>query len=144
MKTERTEADKLAMAALKVTLGKQEYDIQPLRTLKQREWRKKLVEQLGVILSNFSLDARRAEVNVFQGGLISAMVQCPEKLADLLFAYAPDLPKDTILEESTEEQIVHAFQEVMGIAFPFVAVLKMTTEILKSELSTSPKPAFSN
>lgn len=137
----RSETQKLSMEPISVTFGTEKYELKLLRTLKQREWRKKLVAQLGAILGNFSLDANSANVNVFQGGLVSALVSSPEKIADLLFDYAPDLPKEKILDESTEEQIVAAFSEVMEVAFPFLAVLKMTTEILNSELSDSLKPA---
>lgn len=143
----RSETDKLSMAPLIVKLGTKDYKIELLRTLKQREWRKLLVAELGAILGNFNLNVENAEVNVFKGGLISALVQCPEKLTDLLFAYAPDLSKDEILDDktgATEEQIVLAFSEIMTVAFPFLAVLKMTTEILSSELSSSPKPDLSS
>lgn len=132
------------MAPIKVRFGTTDYEIKLLRTNPQRKWREKLVAFYGEIVGNFSLSAVNLEVGVFKGGLIAALIKSPEKLAGLLFEYAPDLPRDTILDESTEEQIVHAFQEVLEVAFPFVAVLKMTTEILNSELSSSLKPASSN
>lgn len=132
------------MAPIKVRFGISDYEIKLLRTNPQREWRKKLVDVYNEIIGNFSLSASNLEVGVFKGGLIAALIKSPEKLGDLLFAYDPELPKDKILEESTEEQIVHAFQEVMEVAFPFLAVLKMATEILSSELSSSPRPASLN
>jgi len=86
------------------------------------------------------MNVENAGMNVFQGGLISALVQCPEKLADLLFAYAPSLPKDEILENSTEEQIVTAFSGLVEVAYPFIDVLRMATSVLNTEVSNLPRP----
>jgi hypothetical protein len=135
----RTDAEIRARTPLSVRFGDQDYQIQLLRVHAQREWRKRLVTELGVILGNFSLSADQVGANVFHGGLISALVQCPEKLADLLFEYAPDLPKDQILESATEEQVIFAFSAVMEVALPFLAVLKTATQVLSSELSAYPK-----
>jgi hypothetical protein len=135
----RSESDKIAMTPLTVKLGEKEYKIKLLRINAQREWRKLLMEQFGDILSNFSVDMKTADMNIFRGGLIASLIRCPEKVADLLFAYAPDLPKDEILNNSTEEQLVAAFGEVVGVAFPFLGPLNMMTEILKSEATASPR-----
>jgi hypothetical protein len=65
-------------------------------------------------------------------GLAGALVEFPEKLADLVFAYGTELPKDEILEKATEEQIAAAFSAIMVVAFPFLAQLGLVTQLVRA------------
>jgi hypothetical protein len=137
----RSESDKLSMAPIKVKFGETAYEIKLLRTMAQREWRTKLTQELDPVLKNLQITT--SDAKVLSSGLVSALAQFPEKLADLLFAYDQNLPKEKILEESTEEQIAAAFAEVMQVAYPFLGQLGMVTAMLRSEAVPSPKPASS-
>src|SRR5678816_4953706 len=98
---ERTEADMLAMTPLVATFGEAEYFIPILTVIPSREWRLKLNEGLAGIANSFA--------NAFEPGsaveasseisknLTLQLVEFPEKVADLVFAYAKDLPRDEIL-----------------------------------------------
>jgi hypothetical protein len=131
---ERTEDQIISKSPLKVILGEKDYFIKPLTILKQREWRTKLNEEMAGIIANFNPSAdNKTMVN----GLTGALVAFPEKIADLVFAYAPDLPKDEILETATEEQIASTFSAVMALAFPFLAQLKLITTLTRAKLSQS-------
>lgn len=125
----RTEDEILARSPIKTRLGEKEYDISPLAVMPQREWRKKLFAELAPILAafNFKVDGKS-----MAEGLTAALLNFPEKLCDLVFAYAPDLPKEEILEKATEEQIAVAFSAIMAVAFPFVPQLGMVTTLLRS------------
>jgi hypothetical protein len=124
----RTEDEILAQAPLEVILGKEKYPIPLLAVKPQREWRKKLFAELAPILAafNFKVDGKS-----MTDGLTAALLQFPEKLTELVFAYAPDLPQETILESATEEQIAAAFSAIMAVAFPFLPQLATATTLLR-------------
>ena len=103
----RSEDDILARTPLKVKLGDKEYEIPLLAVMPQRAWRKQLFETVTPVLDSFNL---RADGKSMTTGLAAALLQVPEKLAELLFAYAPELPKEDILATATEEQIGEFFR----------------------------------
>src|ERR1700739_4148794 len=127
----RSEDDVLARAPITVKLGERDYAIPLLTVLAQREWRRTLYAELLPILEsfNFQVDGKSMAT-----GLTAALLQFPEKLTDLVFAYAPDLlpAKDEILQHSTEEQIAAAFSAIMAVAFPFLPQLGMVTQMVRS------------
>lgn len=133
---ERTEDQIISKAPIKVKLGEKDYHIKPLPILKQREWRIKLNEEMAGIICNFNPVATN---DAMAYGLTGALVAFPEKIADLVFAYAPDLPKDEILETATEEQIASTFSAIMALAFPFLTQLKLITQLTRAKLSHSPR-----
>ena len=126
----RTEEEILAKAPFTVKLGDQDYPIKPLNIKAQREWRQKLSTELSPIVDSFN---RESTKKTMIAGLTGALLDFPEKLADLVFSYAPDLPKEKILEEATEEQIAKAFSSVMSIAFPFLGQLGMVTQLVRTQ-----------
>ncbi len=127
----RSEKEKRERAPITVHFGEQAYQIQILRITPSREWRAKLVEQLGAILEGFEITT--TDSKVLSRGLISALVHFPEKLLDLVFAYAPDLEVEKILKEGSEEQVAIAFGSIFEVAYPFVTQLGLVTQILQSE-----------
>lgn len=128
----RTEDEIITKAPIEAQLGDKKYQIKPLSINKQRAWRSKLSEDLAGIVDNFG---RQADPNSMKTGLTGALLDFPEKLADLVFAYAPDLPKEEILENATEEQIAAAFSQIMAVAYPFLAQLGTVSTIVRSSLS---------
>lgn len=131
---EPNESSILAQDAIRVTFGEKPYDIKPLTIRKSREWRKLLVESLQQIVTNFQ--GKITEVpevaSLLSSGLVNALVRFPEKQAELLFAYAPNLPAEEILDTATEKQVQVAFSEVMRLAFPFLSDLRQVTEIVQA------------
>jgi len=134
----RTEDEILARSPIKTRLGEKDYDISPLAVMPQREWRKNLFAELAPILESFNF---RVDSKSMAEGLTAALLTFPEKLCELVFAYAPDLPKDEILAQATEEQIAVAFSAIMAVAFPFIPQLGMVTNLLRS--ANSPQSASS-
>jgi hypothetical protein len=125
----RTEDDVDARTPITVKLGEKDYSIPLLAVMAQREWRKKLFAELGPILESFK---PKVEGNGILDGLAASLLNFPEQLTSLVFAYAPDLPKDDILANATEEQIASAFSSIMLVAFPFLPQLGMVTQVLRS------------
>jgi hypothetical protein len=117
----RTESEMIAKLPVKVTLGATEYTIKPLTILKAREWRIKLNEVVGQLV-----------IGDPQQDLTATLIAFPEKVAELVFAYAPELPKETIFEEATEEQLNLAFGKLMVVSYPFLASLQTTFQVTKS------------
>ena len=115
----RTEAEMICKAPIVVKLGEKEYKIPVLTILPSREWRVKLNTEMAEIVASFQ--PTELDANVFGKGLASALIGFPEKMADLVFAYAGEiLPKDEILASATEEQIGTAFSRIMEVAYPLV------------------------
>ena len=122
----RSEADMIAKAPVKVKLGQDEYEVKPLPIIKSREWRTHFNEVMGKVIE--PMDGQ-----FISHSLTAALVAFPEKVAELLFSYAGDLPKEKILDEATEEQLNVAFGQVMQLAYPFLASFQSTLQVVKSQ-----------
>jgi hypothetical protein len=125
----RTEEEKLTQSPLKVKFGEIQYTIKLLPVLKSRDWRAKVEQELGPMVAGIQPMAVAGRFVI--AGLSTAIARFPEKMCDLLFAYAEDLPKDKILAEATEEQIDLAFSQLWEIAFAnFLPQLSIAKEML--------------
>jgi hypothetical protein len=125
----RTEDDILSRAPITAKLGDKDYSIPLLAVMAQREWRKNLFAELVPLLDSFK---SKVDGQSIKTGLTAALLNFPDKLCDLVFAYAPDLPKEEILADATEEQIASAFSAIFGVAFPFLPQLGMVTDLLRA------------
>lgn len=113
----RTEEQILTQAPVKVKLGDKEYDLKPLRLKKQWAWRTLFMDTVNQIFPDKEGDAAAVKEGV--GVLLK---QYPEKVMDLICAFAPDLPRATVEEDATEEQVLLCFQEIYALAIlPIVA-----------------------
>jgi hypothetical protein len=95
----RTEDDVLSHAPITVRLGDKDYSIPLLAVMAQREWRKNLFAELGPILEPFSAqlsdEGESMDMAAFlqkfrkglSDGLTAALLQFPDKMIELLFAY---------------------------------------------------------
>lgn len=129
---QRTDDDILLRAPIKIRLGEEEHEIKVLRLGKAREWRQKLLAEMRVVLASFSESPTPDNMSP---ALTAAMLSFPDKLLDLVMAYAPDLDKAKLEEEATDEQLAVAYGKLTAVAFPFVAQLELTARILKSSKS---------
>ena len=94
----RTEEEKVTQAPLKVKFGGSRLRDQAASHPQAASVAAKLQEELGPLVSGVQV-ANIGNRTVL-AGLPAAMAQFPEKICDLIFAYAPELPKDKILEEA--------------------------------------------
>lgn len=129
----RSEEDVVSRAPIVVKLGDKDYSLPLLAVVPQRAWRKNLFAVLLPILESFNF---KVDGKSMTAGLTAALLQFPEKLADLVFAYSPDLPRDEILENATEEQIAVAFSAIMAVAFPFIPQLTTVQQLTKAASSS--------
>jgi len=131
----RSESDMLDMKPIKVKLGKSEYQIAVLNNRKAAAWREKLYQDLGPLVSSFDfkgidLNANPETVSQLMSRKLSQeLIAFPEKLAALLLAFAPDLPKEA-LEDASDEQIGIAFSACAEVGYPFFFHLWATKRAL--------------
>lgn len=126
----RTEDQKATKAPIQMKFGSKDYEVKPLNILKGQAWRSKLNDVMGPISDQF-----KGNGTSVQGVLKSALMEFPDKVLELIFAYGPELPKDQIMEEASDEQVATAFSEVMTVAYPYLAPLTMVTKILRPSSS---------
>jgi hypothetical protein len=125
----RTEEQILSKAPFEVTLGSEKYSITPLAITPQMAWRETMSAEFSAILSGYQDTPTDKRISA---GLIATLTKFPEKLCEMVFSYAPDLPKDKIMLEATEEQLALAFSSIMSVAFPFLAQLEAVTKVVRA------------
>lgn len=134
MPQERTEEQILTRAPIKAKLGDKEYDLPILPVIKMAAWRKKFIE----VTNEF------AGVGVTLALVGQAFIAMPEKIADLVFAYHPALPKKEILKTATEEQLAAVLSQIIPVAFPFVRQLSLMKSVLMATQLASEKSTSSS
>jgi len=112
----RTEGQIVAQAPTLVYFGGKEYEIKPLVIKESREWRKKLAQMMGELSP--AINATTDTPEKFQQGINSLLVDMPDKIVELVFDYARDLPKDTIEAVATDAEMAKAFEGILEVAFP--------------------------
>lgn len=128
---ERTEDEIISMSPIVVTLGAAKYPLKPLSPNKAREWRTKLNEVMFTIVGDLS--AEQSTTNIGPA-MTAALVAFPDRVQELVFAWAPELPKDKLLDEATEEQFAFAYSAIMVMAYPFLVPLALSMKVTKSLL----------
>jgi hypothetical protein len=129
---ERTEEQIFSKAPITVTFGSESYDLKPLSINKAREWRSQLLTTMKKVVGDMSAEQTPTS---FGPALASSLVAFPELVAELVFAWAPELPKEKISDEATDEQLAEAYKAVMVVAYPFLAPLVLSMKVTKSQLN---------
>lgn len=111
----RTDDQILMSEPVMVTLGGKKYPIKPLTIRRSREWRKSLSDNGSGIIDRLGKSAKSTD-----DAASIILLEIPDQIADALFAYAPNLPRETIMEEATDRELLMAFREVLKLAYPFV------------------------
>jgi hypothetical protein len=132
-KIERSEEDQMFMLPSKVRLGEMDYEIRPLPMRKSAEWRAKFTEEVHALGEHMKGDA--ASMDKFVGGLKFAFLKFPAKISEMVFSYAPDLPREVIENEASDEQMASAFSVVLQISFPYAAHLTLAQTVRQAAQS---------
>ena len=120
----RNEDQIISQEPIKVFFGGKEYQIKPLIRKEAREWRVKFAKMWGQI--TYSTGVTTDNADKFQDALNNIYVDMPDQLAELVFAYGKDLPKDEIDAVATDAEMIEAFEVIYEVAFPFVRSLVKT------------------
>lgn len=131
---QRTDDEILSKAPIKVRFGATDYDISPLTLGPARKWREGFTGEMKVVLESFQNENSNSAV---PPALTAALIAFPEKIGEMVFAYAPNLAaaREAILDEATEEQMAFAFGRIMRLAFPYLAHLGTVTQVLRAKAS---------
>jgi len=116
-----------------VQFGDKNYQIKPLTVLLSREWKKKLVDVFKSTLPGLqeTKSGRSLESLTIAAATSPAFVDLPSQITELIFAYAPELPREEILESVLESQLMGAFHKIMQEAFPYTPVLYWFSQMAK-------------
>src|SRR3954470_21320511 len=104
----RSEEEMLFQSPIKLRFGGSDYAVVPLPSRKAAAWRQKLNdltgEMVGKVISEppESGDIESWVKGEFMGSVTLMLTKSPEKLVDLICAYAVDIPKDDILDQATD------------------------------------------
>lgn len=112
----RTEEDKVLQAPIKARFGGTEYDIKILCIRDNREWRKKFNTALAALDAgiNSGTDSKALEI---------LLVNNPDTVFDLVFAYAKDLKRDEIEAVATDKEISDVLPLIIEASFPLAQSL---------------------
>ena len=115
MSQKRSEDQIVTQAPIMVSFGGKEYELKPLVIKESREWRRKFAEVLGTL----PLFVNVADTTKhFQEVINGMFLDVPDKVIDLIFAYAADLPRDEIEAVATDVEMSVAFERILEVAFP--------------------------
>jgi hypothetical protein len=139
--TGSTEDEIVTQMPKEITLGDKKYKLKPLTLRKAMEWRAQYGPELSRIMASYGAKADSTEE------FMAAFINSAELMANAVFAYMPELPKEKILDTCTEQEMFGAFAAVMGVAFgPFlgeVAFMKMFKKELDRVTSPASEPSSS-
>ena len=112
----RPEEQIVAQAPISLYFGGTEYKIKLLVIKESREWRGKLAKMMGELspVVNVTTDTP----DKFQEAMNSLLVEMPDRIVDLVFEYAKDLPKDEVEAVATDAEMAKAFESILEVAFP--------------------------
>lgn len=117
-----------------VKMGEREYTLQKKPIKQNRAWRVLASQPLDEVLSALG-ESGDIEINTVSdvANLLSigrnVIIGSMDIIADLLFAYCPEMAadKDWIESECYDDDVIDAFSEVLKIAFPFAALRGLVT-----------------
>lgn len=118
---ERTEDDKLCRSPLNVVFGGKTCEIRILPIRESREWRAEFAKALAQIPKwvNVTTD----EPADFEKAMNAMLIEVPNLVGDLFFAYAKDLNREEIEGIATDDELAKAFQEIAAFALPLTGSL---------------------
>ncbi len=131
--------------SVKVTLGGRDYQVDELRSRENAAWR----ERLRVPFANLVQRLEEAgETEITNPGAMVALlretagtvIEAPDMLAGLLFAYSPALEADRerIVAEAYDSELMNAFIEVLKLAYPFGALAQQIGKLIQRGRATPP------
>lgn len=136
---ERTESDILEHKPIELMLGKKAFGAPPLTIRKGNAWRQRVAD----VLNELAMGALSGTVTSksFMDGVMVAFFEFPEKVLELLIAYAPtelEPHREWLYDNATDEEVVVGFSRVMAVAYPFFSLLgSMKTAAMATGQATS-------
>ena len=115
MSEKRSEDQVITQAPIMVSFGGKQYELKPLVIKESREWRRQFAEVLKALpLFVNAIDTTKHFEQVINGMFLDV----PDKVINLIFAYAKDLPREEIEAVATDDEMAKAFEVIIEVAFP--------------------------
>jgi hypothetical protein len=134
----RSDSD-ILKKTLTLRFGEKDYEIPVLRMREAAKWRKEYFERTKEISASMIVDNMNDKAQLSKSignALMGALIAFPEKIPELVFSYAPDLPKEEILDSAYDQEFSRAFAQIWQVAFaPFLASLGTVLEMQKAQAS---------
>lgn len=126
-----------------ITLGGKEYQINELPRRANAQWR----QQFQVLIASVTNLVEASQVDITNtadlvgvvGQVRDVLMQAPDQLIELLFAYSPALAADRerIEADVYESEILGVFIEVLKLAFPFGEILSWASGLAPAASATT-------
>lgn len=110
----RSEEQIVAQEPLKLIFGGKSYEVKLLVIKDSREWRGKFADVLG----HLPLFVNTTSPDKFSEVINGMFMDVPDRVMDLLFEYAKDLPREEIEAVATDVEMAKAFESIIEVAFP--------------------------
>jgi len=136
----RTTTKKVLASTVDVVLGGVTYKVKPLAIRAAAAWLDKYEEYMRDLLAYQSMEVKSFSSADFTEGFREIMCSAPMRMTELLFEYAPDLPRETILDTATPLEIQTALQEVLCLANPLLAAAQIERTISMIERLNASAP----
>lgn len=111
-------------AAIELIFGGTSYSVAPLPVLKARAWREQLIRSAHELSESLFRQSNGHDEHFFSG-LGTAYLEFPDKLREMIFAYAEQLPTEEITAAATDDELIVAFATIMRVAFPYLHNLSL-------------------
>ena len=115
MSEKRSEDQVVTQAPIMVSFGGTQYELKPLVIKESRVWRQQFAEILGTLPLFVNTAGTAAQFLKVINGMF---LDVPDKIIDLIFAYAKDLPREEIEAVATDVEMSKAFESILEVAFP--------------------------
>jgi hypothetical protein len=148
----RSDSD-IVKKTLTLKFGGKEYEIPVLRMLAATKWRKEYFKRVEAIRSGMIVEDQKdnpsltsTEIKQAIGNaLAGALLAHAEAIPEIVFSYAPDLPRAEIEEIAYDQEFRLAFEQIWQVAFaPFLASMGLALEMSKASASQSVSSANLN
>lgn len=116
------------MRSISFTFAGKTYEVSALTLRQARAWRLLLIAAAREIARDLFRPTNGHD-EVFFTGLGASFIAFPDKIRELVFAYAPQLPQEEILAAATDEEMAAAFALITKAALPFLPQLSLMAEI---------------
>jgi hypothetical protein len=137
----RSDSD-ILLKELKLTFGGKEYRVPVLRMREAAKWREEYVKRTQLVAASMPMNADEKApdfAKTMGTALLHGLLKFPEAIPELVFSYAPSLPKEEIMANGYDQEFTSAFRAIWGVAFqPFLASLGMALETGRAQ---SPSPS---
>jgi hypothetical protein len=126
---------------LTLHFGDKDYEVPVLRMLAAAKWRAEYFERTKDVSASMMvehMDDKGQLSKEIGNALTGALIAFPEKIPELVFSYAPSLPKEEVMEAAYDQELSHAFAQIWQVAFaPFLESLGTMLQMQRASASRS-------